>query len=347
MVTLARQSRGITQAALAARLHWVQGTISKIENRLEPLSGDRLAALADALDYPIQFFLRRDDIAGPGITELYHRKKARASATVLHRIHAEAEIRRFEIAVLLQSWDGLPDEPFPTLNIDDFEGKPEKIARTTRAMLHIPPGPLFSMTKVVESAGGIVMSCDFGTSDVDAFSRWRPDTPPIFFMNSSMPPDRWRFALAHELGHIVMHSVSGSYPQMEHDAHLFAGEFLAPKSEIKPQLFNLTLKRLAPLKEYWKMSMQALVMRAYTVGSISNNGKRYMLMQLSKAGYRLREPQELDPPPEPPELIGKIVAHHRRNLGYSDDDLCRALAVNNADLYRIYQPDGKRLHAVR
>ncbi len=347
MITLARQSRGISQAALAVKLRWVQGTVSKVETGLEPLSGDRLSALAEALDYPAGFFLRREEVGGPGITEIYHRKKARASAMALHRIHAEAEIRRFEIAALLRSWDKMPQEPFPVLDINEFEGNPEKIARTVRATLRIPPGPIFSMTKVIESAGGIVLSCDFSTPDVDGFSRWGSNTPPIFYMSSKIPPDRWRFALAHELGHIVMHSTSGSYPQMEPDAHLFAGEFLAPKHEIRPQFFNLSLKRLAPLKEYWKMSMQALIMRASTAGAISAYEKQRMMMQLSKAGYRLREPEELDPPSEPPELLRDIVAYHCDSLGYSHDDLCRLLALNKADLYRVYQPNGKRLHAIQ
>jgi Zn-dependent peptidase ImmA (M78 family) len=122
---------------------------------------------------------------------------------------------------------------------------------------------------------------------------------------------------------------------------------LAPKHEIKPQLFNLSLKRLAPLKEYWKISMQALIMRASAVGAISANGKQHMMMQLSKAGYRLREPAELDPPTEPPELLREIVAYHCDSLGYSHDDLCRLLALNKADLYRIYQPNGRRLHAIQ
>jgi hypothetical protein len=41
--------------------------------------------------------------------------------------------------------------------------------------------------------------------------------------------------------------------------------------------------------------MQAIVNRAYHLEVISENQRRYMVMQLSKDGYRVREPFELDP----------------------------------------------------
>jgi Zn-dependent peptidase ImmA (M78 family)/transcriptional regulator with XRE-family HTH domain len=346
MVILARQSRGITQTDLSRLLGWNQGLVSKIENGLEPLSDERLEALATALDYPVHFFARQSVIDGPGLTEVYHRKRAKASATALHKMHAEAVIRRYEIADLLKSFDGLPEDPFPSFPIDDFEGNPAKIARTMRAVLQIPPGPIFNMTKVIEAAGGVVLSCSFDTRDVDGFSRWRADTPPIFYLNVSQPPDRWRWTLAHEAGHVAMHTTSSPYDDMEKDANLFAEEFLAPKNEIKYQLANLTLSRLAALKQYWKISMQALINRAFHLGILSENSRRYFFMQLGKAGYLRHEPDEIAPPTEPPELLSKIVKYHRERLGYSDDDLCRLLALNKADLYKWYKPEGRHLHPV-
>jgi len=347
MVILARQSRGMTQTSLATSLGWNQGVVSKVENGLEPLSDERLKALAGILDYPVHFFARQSAVDGPGLTEVYHRKLARASATTLHKMHAEAVIRRYEIRELLKSFDELPEEPFPNFPIDAFEGNPAKIARTVRAVLQVPPGPIFSMTKVIESAGGIVISCSFDTRDVDGFSRWREDTPPIFYLNSAQPTDRWRWTLAHEFGHVVMHTTSGPYDNMETDANLFAEEFLAPKSEIKFQLGpNLTLSRLAALKQYWKISMQALINRAFHLGVLTENARRYLFMQLSKAGYLRHEPDEIAPPPEPPELLPNIIKYHREKLGYSDEDLCRVLALNKSDLYRWYKPDGRHLRAV-
>lgn len=344
LVTLARQARGLSQAALARRVGVAQATISKIEAGVLAVSEPDLERLAIALDFPAHFFVGQKRIDGPGVPEFIHRKRAKASASALHRLHAMATIRQLHVETLLRSSESEWD--FPSYSIEDFEANPRRIARTIREVWHIPPGPIYSMTEVVEQAGGIIMACDFSARHIDAFSRYPDGGPPLFFVSQNAPPDRWRWNLAHEVGHIIMHTAADPYTQMERDADLFASEFLLPAQEVRSQLAGLSVDRLAGLKRYWKVSMQAIVMRARDIELITANQGRYMFMQLSKAGYRLREPEILDPPPEPPELLGSIIAHHRRNLGYSTEDLCTALAINENDLRAWYLPDEPRLHVI-
>jgi Zn-dependent peptidase ImmA (M78 family)/DNA-binding XRE family transcriptional regulator len=339
MVTLARQSRGLTQTELADRIAASQASISKIEAGVAQVSSKELERLATALGYPPHFFTKHERIYGPGIDELYHRKRQKVSAATLHKVYANAAIRQMNVEVLLRSWDTMEDD-FPSFPIDEFDANPEKIARTLRALWQLPPGPIYSMTKVIEDAGGLIIPCDFETRHIDGFSRHSANMPPLFYLNRNLLPDRWRWTLAHELGHVVMHSASEPHEQMEREANLFAGEFLTPTQEIKPQLLNLSFHKLAGLKRHWKVAMQALLMRAHHLGLITDRRRRHMFMQLSKAGYRLREPPELDPPAEPPELLPKIVKWHREQLDYSDADLCDALAINDSDLQYWY-PSGK------
>ena len=44
----------------------------------------------------------------------------------------------------------------------------------------------------------------FGTNLLDGISFRAEGLPPLFFMNKEVPGDRFRFSLAHELGHMVM-----------------------------------------------------------------------------------------------------------------------------------------------
>ena len=46
---------------------------------------------------------------------------------------------------------------------------------------------------------------DFGSPRLDGLSQWIDDHP-IMLVNASPPTDRIRWTLAHELGHLVMHS---------------------------------------------------------------------------------------------------------------------------------------------
>ena len=346
MVALARQSRGWTQAELASRMGVGQATVSKLEAGIAPAAEDDIAGLAEALDYPTAFFTQDARIPGPGLSELFHRKRQKAGAKELNRIHSTAAIHLMNITRLSRSWE--QDSEIPILPIDQFGGDPEKIARTVRALWHLPPGPVFDVTKVIEDSGGVVLRCIFLTRHVDGFSR-RMDYTIAFFMNEALQPDRWRWTLAHELGHMVMHVDAPDRPdrEIEHEADMFAGEFLAPAYEMKSQLWNLNLKKLAALKLYWKISMQAIVMRAYHLNTIGDSQKRYMFMQLSKGGYRVREPVELEPPKEEPSLVRRMIKFHMDNLGYSTDDLMAMLKLNEMDYKTLLEPGVPLLRLVK
>ena len=338
MVSLARQARGITQSGLATRMKIAQGTVSKVEAGIMPPTDEDLQKLSDALDFPKSFFTQHRTIPGPGMSELFHRKRQRTGVKDLNRVYSNATIQIMNIEDLLRSWEN-NESNVPSLPIEDFDDNPEKIARTVRAMWQLPPGPVFNLTRTVERFGAVVIATDLKTKHIDGFSRCTHDTPPMIFLNSHLLPDRWRWTLAHELAHIVMHmSPPTEDRDIEREADRFAGEFLAPSYEIKPQLYNLTLKKLPALKQYWKISMQAICMRASHLGILNERQKRYMFMQLSKAGYRTREPETLDPPSEKPELIAKIVMFHLRNLDYSVEQLISTLRLGKEDFHKLHKP---------
>lgn len=95
----------------------------------------------------------------------------------------------------------------------------------------------------------------------------------------------------------------GGGPNIEEEAHRFASEFLMPAAEIKTSLHRLDISKLASLRQYWKVSRQALVMRAYRLKTITEAQMRYLFIQFSQGGYCSREPEELDIPVEKPALL--------------------------------------------
>ena len=348
MVTLARKSRELTQARLSKMLGVGQGTISKIESGITPATGDQLQGLCHYLDYPESFFLAFEQVDGLGLPEFYHaRKRKTVPARVMDRAYAHVTIRRLHIERLLRSYP-IDYDQFPLFPSSDWDD-PAKIARTVRAQLEVPPGPIFNITAIVERFGAVVVSCDFQSRQIDGFSRWRPASqPPIFFMSRHTPPDRWRWTLAHEFAHVVMHTNHHASDEMEDEANRFAQEILMPEQLIKPHLVNLTFSKLAGLKTYWKVSMQALVFRAYSLKQITDRQRRYLYMQLSTAGYKMREPAELDPPIESPATLNKMLEFHRASLGYDVADLCKMLSLNEPELRSIYNVDsGSGLHVVK
>lgn len=333
LIVLARESRGLTQIALAARLDLSQGHLSKIESGMLPASEVMLERLGGALGYPAHFFTLREPIYGPGTSEFFHRKRSAMSARLLARIHALVNIRRIQVARMLRAVE-LDEDLIPELNLEDFADSPEQVARAVRATWSLPRGPVMDLTEVVEAAGGVAIPIDFGTQLTDAVGRYVPGMPPLFFINPDAPADRTRLTLAHELGHMVMHRVPNA--AMEEQAFRFGAELLMPEQDIGADFDGLTLDKLVWLKRRWRVSMGALLKRAETLGRIQPRRARYLWMTMSKMGYRTREPAEADIAPEIPHTLKDIVDAHVRQLGYSAEELAYLVALMPSELETTY-----------
>jgi Zn-dependent peptidase ImmA (M78 family)/DNA-binding XRE family transcriptional regulator len=343
MVTVARESRGLSQSALAKQLSIAQGALSKIEGGIKSPSDELLTRMAQALDYPIEFFCSSEPVYGLGVGTLYHRKRQALSSGVLARIHAYVNIRRIHLIRLLKGVD-LPPAKIERLDLEEYSGGPAAIARAVRSRWLVPSGPIPNLTETIEDAGAIIIRCDFATTLLDAVSQWPPETPPLFFVNEGILGDRLRYSLAHELGHIVMHDTHTD--DMEREADQFAAEFLMPAADIGPTLEPVTLPRLAALKSYWKVSMAALLKRATDLGKITVGHARYLWIQLGRMGYRKREPQELDIPIEQPTLLNELIDTYRQDLKYSTADLSALLTLHEPEFRSDYLGQRGRLRVL-
>ena len=336
LLTLARLTRGLSQAQTSARAEVGQSLVSKYESGTTTPRDQHIDKLATALDYPIGFFFQQLAVKGPGISEIFHRKRAATTGKTLGKFHAVAEVRRFDIGKLLNSWP-ITEPSVPFLPVDEYEDDPTKVARLLRSYWSIPQGPIFNLTETLEQNGCIIFSHDFGTDRIDGFSHRFSHDPPLFHVNASIPPDRLRWTLAHELGHIVMHGLSEADTNTaEKQANLFAGEFLAPAYELKPALWNLDFRRLAGLKREWKISMQAIIMRARDLDVITERQRRELFTQISKAGFRKREPTNLDPPIEREAKARQLAQYHFTKLGYTRSELLNYLHIGERDFGQYF-----------
>ena len=336
MLTLARRSRELTQVQVAELSGLSPTSISRYEMGTLSVSESSLTRIAVALSCPVNFLCRKSVLIGVAGGAIFHRKQQSLPVRKLYCAHALAEIRRLEITTMLRSLD-IHTSPLPEYPVDLFEDAPEKIARSVRASMNIPPGPIFNLTEALERNGCMVVAHDFGSHQIDGFSQ-RPSYPPCFLhLNSRMPPDRRRWTLAHELGHVVMHFDPMASPKVvEQQADLFAAELLTPAREVGPLLDGLTFQKLGGLKREWRVSMQALITRAYQLGNISHGQRRSMFVRLSRAGYRTREPETLDPPEENPSWMLQLVQSHLVGLGYSIPELCDLLAIGESEFRKHY-----------
>jgi Zn-dependent peptidase ImmA (M78 family)/transcriptional regulator with XRE-family HTH domain len=327
ILVAARESRGASQSAVADAAGISQGMISKAENGLIELAADRIEAIAQFLHYPVALFYEpgRTRVLGSGC--LYHRKRKTLPARLLKALNARMELRRVGVRRMLRDLDIDAERMFHTMDPDEYGGSPEQVAQALRAAWRIPAGPVANMTALIESAGGVILTTDFGTNKLMGMSCWERDTPPLFYLNDRMSTADLRWTMAHELGHLVMHAVP-PVGDPEEQADAFAGEFLAPRGLVVPDLRKLTFDRLYPLKMVWRLSIKALIMRAQRTGAIDQGAAQRLYKQYSARGYNAAEPYPL--PPEPQTLIPSAIDVHLRVHGYTPDELSTGVAL----LYR-------------
>jgi Zn-dependent peptidase ImmA (M78 family)/transcriptional regulator with XRE-family HTH domain len=328
MVTLAREFRGLTQEQLGRAMGVTQAKIAKIEGGLQTeLSDSHGEFLCAALDFPMGFFQQNEELLGWGSSAYYYRKKASVTAVDRKRIQGQVNIARIHIKRFLQSVEIESTRTLPVLDLEEYGGSPIKAAQAMRTFWNLPDGPIKNVTALLESAGIVIVPIDFGTNSMDATSLRLNGMPPMVFINSNMPSDRWRWTLIHELAHILIHQVPSE--TMEDEADTFASEFLLPEVELKPQfsrIGKIRLQDLANLKPFWKVSMQALLMRASSLEQISRSESQYLWMQISKLKYRTNEPHPLVK--EDVKTYPAMVQFFEKELNYSREEMAQFLFVN-------------------
>ena len=332
MLTLLRESRGYSGAQLAKLANIPQPTLSKMENGLAQVDGERLARIAAALEYPVDAFSWTDPVYGFGSAAFYHRKQQTIPQTALRKIQAQVNLTRMRLERLLRSIVIEPQYEVPVLELDEF-GTPADVARAMRAFWNIPMGPIANMMTVIEAAGVIIVRSNLESPKISAISLDRVGTyPSIIILNTTLPADRERFTLAHELGHLVMHSALTTNDDAEAQADQFAAEFLMPANEIRSQLRAMSLERAAQLKTVWRVAMSALFRRAKDLGVIDERRYRSLSVLMSQRGWRKAEPVEIAH--DQPGALAGVLQVHLAEHGYSVDDLSKVVALQPDEFWR-------------
>lgn len=333
---IARKSRLLSQTQLAERLHIDVRKYSKIENGEHRIKSELLDKLIEILDYPREFFFEEgNNIALP--ISLHEsgsfRKRQNIPKKVLYSVESIIGIYLGCLKKLKSNLDLQFNKTLSSVNVEDFDGDIENIAEQLRLQWSIPSGPIKNLTTILENAGCIIVKCNFGTEKIDGFSIWIKDIFPVIFIRQNLSGDRERFTLAHELGHLLLHTERLS-PNKEKEANDFSAAFLMPFRDIKKELTNLNTYKLQNLKEKWKVSMAALAYRAKDLDLITDSQYRYIFMELSKNGYRKKEPVYIAP--ETPLTIKDIRQAYIYDLEYSMEELQKFVCLNAADFKNYF-----------
>jgi Zn-dependent peptidase ImmA (M78 family) len=142
------------------------------------------------------------------------------------------------------------------------------------------------------------------------------DHPVVVLASDKNDRARSRFDVAHELGHLVMHGeLLWGVPEVEKQAHQFAAAFLMPAHDIEAELpQRVDWSILFELKRKWQVSLAALLMRARTLGRLSEGAYISAAKAASARGWRRVEPVPLGDPESPTGLARLLRAPSARQL---------------------------------
>ncbi|MBW3705801.1 ImmA/IrrE family metallo-endopeptidase [Streptomyces griseus] len=297
-----RELMGLTQAQVSGMSGVASSWISDVENGYRDHDDAKLEQIAEATETPAGFFYVQPKTVP--LDSLRFRKLASAKRTVTKRVHALYS-ESYRVSDDLITSERYPTPPLPYTDADEItDDEIEELADQTRVALRLAPDkPIPHVTRALERGGiavaPMVLTDNAGgdePSGNDHFgvSYWSGlgDTALIGYFPAS--GDRDRFTLAHELGHLVLHSFRPRVRDAEGEANRFASAFLVPRNRAKEDLSaHMTLTDYARMKAIWGVSIQALIMRGAAVGKIDDSRKRSLYVQLSQRNWRKKEPVEV------------------------------------------------------
>ena len=307
-LTQARLSRRLTKADLASLVGVTPAAVGQYERGVVRPTAETLGRLAIGLQYPVRFFASAPADLDLGEQSVHFRRLRATSSSaralqVARLALVEELVARLEVDVELPVVD-VPSFPLQTGEREEIEA----VAAAVRRHWGLGNGPIMNIVALLESNGAVVVRADVDTEGVDAYSRWSGPRPVIVLTRDKDDAARSNFDAGHELGHLVMHHdpMPGSRIA-ESEAQMFASAFLMPASGIRDELpRRFDLPRFVELKSRWLVSIQALMYRARTLGTLSEASYRRAMARISLLGWRTGEPHSIGAAREPTVLRAAV-----------------------------------------
>lgn len=306
-----------SQAQLADAVSVSQAYVSQVESGVRSPTEQFLQEVAGAFDFPRRF-LDADPVELPSVTFRFRRRKGTRQTYVRQAEQLLRESYR-ALWILVRDVSGLtpalPSAPGAAGDPDEIE----RAAELTREALGLDGDePVRHLTRAAERAHVLIAPLSLPhAADLedkpaavghDGASCWPAGEVAFAGWFTGGPGDRQRMTLAHELGHLVLHSRGAAHGDIESDAFRFAGALLLPAHRMDDAFTaNPTLRSLAQLKARWGVSIQGLIQRARQLGLIDEYRQTSFYKQLSARGWRTVEPVTVHN--EEPVLLWKLLQH--------------------------------------
>lgn len=345
----ARLIRGFSRQEIADAFEITRQAVSQYENGICRPKPEVMRQYQTYLDMPLNFFysqpLQKTNTA-------FHFRKLQKSTNTEQGCTAVRLGFMAEVYSYFSKYMEFPETNIPMKNEYDCynEAEIEAIATQVRNQWNLKGRPIKNITALMENYGCIIskFSCKKNV-DIDACSK-------IFDLNGEARPFialisdtgvsscRERFSLAHELGHMILHSWAdvdytknkAEHNRIEAEANYFAGAFLLPFDEFSREALSCSsIDSFIALKDRWKVSIGAMIVRAKNLSIISENQAKYLFKQINLRGIRKKEPLDDVIPHDEPQNMYNALNLLTENGIRSGDEILEDLTLPVEEVSQI------------
>lgn len=274
----ARNVSGYSQKALADRLEITKQSISKYEKGLMLPDSTVLLKMADIFEYKPDYFFRPLTVK---LENVEFRKRSSLKGKKLSVVKAQVidTLERYLELEELLNISNFFKNPIVDISINNTSDV-EKASRKLLSSWKLGDNPLPNILEMIENNGIKVIEVAVDNK-FDGLSTWVNDSIPVIVVNKNTDKVRKRFNVLHELGHLLLQiPTEASHNTKEDYCNRFAGAMLIPEyvliGELGGKRNHISLNELIEIKEYYGISIAALVYRAKDLKVISDSfAKRF------------------------------------------------------------------------
>lgn len=325
-LTNLRELNGLSRKELAIKLSITEQAVWQYENESNVIPKlTTLVRLSELFNVTTKYFFRSDHIkAKVAETAVAYRakdrnsrKKTRFELTYLNYVnffldYFEQYLVTPPIQIIKLQQTVLNYWQTSTVSTNT---KLTQIAETVRNFLKLKNN--YDLMYKLERSGIYILEKDLGMT-IDAYSTWTTDQRPFIILgNIKKSAVRRNFDLAHELGHLLLHTqidmetlTKSEYKQVEQEANDFAADFLLPETTFKSDFLELhhhsNPDSYIDLKQKYLVSIVAMEYRAYKLHLITYQENRYFYSLIYKRGYKSLEPLDDQFAPHKPGKIKSL-----------------------------------------
>lgn len=330
----ARQMKRLSMEELGSLLTpaVTRQAINKYEKGLTMPDSRMLLAFGSALDVKPDYFFRPFTVEVDRV--MFHKDAKfpeKKSVAIRERVREELE-RYLEVEQLCGSQTAFLLQPANISSSEEVAG----FANQVRSMLNLGVDGISNVIEVLEENGIKVIEISEDES-FEGLSGYANDVIPVIVVNKNLNSERKRFALLHELGHLLMRFGSEMQAkEIESACNTFASELLLPSSVLISRIgikrHDISLAELSDIQKQYGISIDAIMEAMRRLDVITNRRfEGYLKKKRSFPDFNAIVEQSM----AIPETTGRFVRMVYRALADEIISFSKAAALLNTSVESV------------